>query len=169
MEHSAEWLRGAYRIASRYAPMDVVMQINVLLAAAEAREAGEPSAAEVISKVRAELLKCLDNAKTLPQDARQAGVVAGWESAIDLLEALCDGSIMDTVKPTTAEVIRVAKVALEPFSSFSAYANKNPRRGLDNNLYSWDCNDEANIRLTDLHKAEKALAAIAAWEANNDR
>ena len=38
MEHSAEWLRGAYRIASRYAPMDVVMQINVQLSAAEARE-----------------------------------------------------------------------------------------------------------------------------------
>ena len=47
MEHSAEWLRGAYRIASRYAPMDVVMQINVQLAAAEAREAGEREAARV--------------------------------------------------------------------------------------------------------------------------
>ena len=55
MEHSAEWLRGAYQFASRYAPMDVAMQINVLLAAAEAREAGEHSAAEVIRVAKAAL------------------------------------------------------------------------------------------------------------------
>jgi len=92
MEHSAEWLRGAVAVARDVREPLAVAHYTLLLAAAEAREAGEPSAAEVISKVRAELLKCLDNAKTLPQDARQAGVVAGWESAVDLLEALGEAS-----------------------------------------------------------------------------
>ena len=110
MEHSAEWYRGAVAVIGRMVDEcqtvfdsdlphitqgnleDYLAEYAELLAAAEAREASQPTAAEVISKVRAELLKCLDNAKTLPQDARQAGVVAGWESAIDLLEALGGGS-----------------------------------------------------------------------------
>ena len=52
--HSAEYYRGAYHIASRYAPMDVAMQINAELAQAEAREAA-PDAAAVIAQAKAAL------------------------------------------------------------------------------------------------------------------
>ena len=84
MEHSAEWLRGAYRIASRYAPMDVVMQINVLLAAAEAREATQPSAAEVIRVAKAALeglASCVDGDEPESKKADKAlATISAWEA-----------------------------------------------------------------------------------------
>ena len=145
MEHSAEWLRGAYQFASRYAPMDVAMQINVLLAAAEAREAGE----------------------------REAHTVAdcGWEGHdghLPLYDPHCPhsgcpwcqgtGKIQientDAIKKqvaSAAEVIRVAKAALEDCRGNVANHPDGHRKQF--------------IRSEEM--AEKALAAIAAWEAGN--
>ena len=94
MEHSAEWLRGAYRIASRYAPMDVVMQINVQLSAAEAREAGEK---------RGQPCTCLSHQFVECRGAERLG--KGW-----VCQRQQDA---DAAQPSAAEVIRVAKVALK--------------------------------------------------------
>ena len=55
MEHSAEWLRGAVAVARDVREPLAVAHYTKLLAAAEAREAGEPSAAEVIRVAKAAL------------------------------------------------------------------------------------------------------------------
>ena len=49
--------------------------------------------------------------------------------------------------------------ALIPFASFGSYIQKHPRNGLDDNLYSWDCDDKAKIKRTDLLAASAALSA----------
>ena len=102
MEHSAEWLRGAYRIASRYAPMDVVMQINVQLAAAEAREAGEPSAADELIASKNET----EQVTALYDEEHEKLTMA--ESEIVRLN-----DVLQKTEHTAADVIREAKAALE--------------------------------------------------------
>jgi len=60
MEHSAEWLRGAVAVARDVREPLAVAHYTKLLAAAEAREAGEPSAAEVIRVAKAALTDSLE-------------------------------------------------------------------------------------------------------------
>lgn len=122
--HSAEWYRGAVaaledcEYSSFEATMNQTASYRRQLAEAEAREAGETSA-EVVSTVRSELLKCLDNAKTLPQDARQAGVVAGWELAVDLLEALCEAG-----EPSLAAQLAAAQAEVKERTTMAARAQE---------------------------------------------
>ena len=91
----------------------------------------------------------------------------GWNNGIvacvDHFERITRAALADPPPPDPRdESLEKAEEALKPFASFGAYAKKHPRSGLDNDLYAWDCNDDANIRLTDLYRAEAALAAIAA-------
>ncbi len=77
LEHSAEFLRGAYKVATRYAPMDVAMQINADLAAAEASESAKSNADEVIA--------ALDEARA-ERDAYHAALSEIYYRAIPMHE-----------------------------------------------------------------------------------
>lgn len=151
MEHSAEWLRGAYRIASRYAPMDVVMQINVQLAAAEAREAAleKHEIAAYLEWQGKDGIKCgtFQPSEEGPREPTYTTTVREWRKLVARAEA------REAAQPSAAEVIRVAKAALE---------------GCRGNVANHsDGHHKQFIRSEEM--AEKALAAIAAWEAGNGK
>jgi len=156
MEHSAEWLRGAYRIASRYAPMDVVMQINVQLSAAEAREAGEK---------RGQPCTCLSHQFVECRGAERLG--KGW-----VCQRQQDA---DAAQPSAAEVIRVAKAALEDIRA--AVTTSTGQCGvMGTNWAECDyCGAVSRERMTPIphekgcavSRSTEALATISAWEAGN--
>ena len=137
--HSAEWLRGAYRIASRYAPMDVVMQINVLLAAAEAREKEALGTDWEDTDVQA-VYRMLGSSE-LPGPAEEH-----WEGKVARMVVAhmrSRAAEAREAQPTAEDVIREAKAALE----FAQQAS--------------------GSRL--FHDSRrKALATISAWEAGNE-
>jgi len=138
MEHSAEWYRGAYRIASRYAPMDVVMQINVLLAAAEAREAGEK---------RGQPCTCLSHQFVECRGAERLG--KGW-----VCQRQQDA---DAAQPSAAEVIRVAKAALtDSLEVIGVLCVACQMHNIPPRVFAGHGTP-----------ARKALATISAWEAGN--
>lgn len=175
MEHSAEWLRGAYRIASRYAPMDVVMQINVLLAAAEAREAAQPSAAEVKKQIIAEYIDmngstcdCCQHvmidvtaAETGAEchcmagdpEGEGSGCAWGWAETAENRQLALEKA---------AEVIRVAKAALKPFGDGAVMSRigRKDYSAMRERIVDWH-------GPSDFRAAKKALATISAWEAGN--
>lgn len=149
MEHSAEWLRGAYRIASRYAPMDVVMQINVLLAAAEAREKEALGTDWEDTDVQA-VYRMLGSSE-LPGPAEEH-----WEGKVARMvvsHMRSRAAEAREAQPTAEDVIREAKAALEDC-----------RGNVANHS---DGHHKQFIRSEEM--AEKALAAIAAWEAGNGK
>ena len=148
MEHSAEWLRGAYRIASRYAPMDVVMQINVLLAAAEAREKEALGTDWEDTDVQA-VYRMLGSSE-LPGPAEEH-----WEGKVARMVVAhmrSRAAEAREAQPTAADVIREAKAALK---------DKQEHRN-DSSVYEV-CYDWCPECLR-----EKALATISAWEAGNE-
>lgn len=88
--HSADYYRGAYHIASRYAPMDVAMQINSELAQAEARDPA-PNAAAVIAQCKAAMENVTRAAKSAgfkpdqgqlnPPCHAALSAIAAWEAS----------------------------------------------------------------------------------------
>lgn len=149
-QHSAEWYRGAVHVAKDCEEPIAVAYYTKQLAAAEAREAGEKhTASSVRGKKNADY----------------------WRGAVELLRQYKRGSIelthvinqcleayeiekaREAAQPSAAEVIRVAKAALEDC-----------RGNVANHP---DGHHKQFIKSEEM--AEQALAAIAAWEAGDGK
>ena len=162
MEHSAEWLRGAYRIASRYAPMDVVMQINVQLAAAEAREKEALATDWEDTDVQA-VYRMLGSSE-LPGPAEEH-----WEGKVARMVVAhmrSRASEASKAQPSAADVIREAKAALEMVRQYICthhitYLDRTPDgdrlRAMKHEAREY----------VESGKHLEALATITAWEAGN--
>lgn len=108
-EHSAEWYRGAYQLASRYAPMDVAMQINVQLVAAEARDAAKPSAAEQ----RKMGINPHWSGRADDSPRYEAGEPSAAEAERDAYKRQCDSLINDVIAEAETQMVRDARLKNE--------------------------------------------------------
>ena len=166
MEHSAEWYRGAVAALEAQArvggPVSMLEHYRLLLAAAEAREAGAREAPNYrwrqLEAINSGLLRQLGNITTACKPANLKApdgkewtftpsddvVRQYWEHlSKHVMEAMASTS-SEATQPSAAEVISVAKAALR---------------------HAYECGDTAPFRLM----RNEALAAIAAWEAGNGK